>query len=92
MEPIVFFVNAKENEDKVTVTKSQLEEYVKKAYEAGYKDGKNSNQYTTTWAAINTLDSDSGPHIKELGKTKVTEQLYDPSTNKVITREVPYKS
>ena len=90
MEPIVFFVDAKENEDKVTITKSQLEEYVKKAYEAGYKDGKNSNQYTTTWAAINDLDS--GPHIKELGKTKVTEQLYDPSTNKVITREVPYKN
>ena len=90
MEPIVFFVNAKENEDKVTITKSQLEEYVKKAYEAGYKDGKNSNQYTTTWAAINDLDS--GPHVKELGKMKVTEQLYDPSTNKVITREVPYKS
>lgn len=90
MEPIVFFVNAKENEDKVTITKSQLEEYVKKAYEAGYKDGKNSNQYTTTWAAIN--DIDSGLHIKELGKTKVTEQLYDPSTNKVITREVPYKN
>ena len=90
MEPIVFFVNAKENEDKVTITKSQLEEYVKKAYEARYKDGKNSNQYTTTWAAINDLDS--GPHVKELGKMKVTEQLYDPSTNKVITREVPYKS
>ena len=90
MEPIVFFVNAKENEDKVTITKSQLEEYVKKAYEAGYKDGKNSNQYTTTWAAINTLDS--GTHSKEPGTIKVTEQLYDPSTNKVITREVPYKS
>ena len=90
MEPIVFFVNAKENEDKVTITKSQLEEYVKKAYEAGYKDGKNSNQYTTTWAAINNFDS--GPHPKELGTMKVTEQLYDPSTNKVITREVPYKN
>ena len=90
MEPIVFFVNAKENEDKVTLTKSQLEEYVKKAYEAGYKDGKNSNQYTTTWAAINNLDS--GPHPKEPGTIKVTEQLYDPSTNKVITREVPYNS
>ena len=90
MEPIVFFVNAKENEDKVTITKSQLEEYVKKAYEAGYKDGKNSNQYTTTWATINNLDS--GPHPKEPGTIKVTEQLYDPSTNKVITREVPYKS
>ena len=90
MEPIVFFVDAKENEDKVTITKSQLEEYVKKAYEAGYKDGKNSNQYTTTWAAINNLDS--GLHPKEPGTMKVTEQLYDPSTNKVITREVPYKS
>ena len=90
MEPIVFFVNAKENEDKVIITKSQLEEYVKKAYEAGYKDGKNSNQYTTTWADINNLDS--GPHPKEPGTIKVTEQLYDPSTNKVITREVPYKS
>ena len=90
MEPIVFFVNAKENEDKVTITKSQLEEYVKKAYEAGYKDGKNSNQYTTTWAAINNLDS--GSHPNEPGKMKVTEQLYDPSTNKVITREVPYNS
>ena len=90
MEPIVFFVNAKENEDKVTITKSQLEEYVKKAYEAGYKDGKNSNQYTTTWATINNLDS--GPLPKEPGTMKVTEQLYDPSTNKIITREVPYKS
>lgn len=88
MEPIFFFVDAKENEDKVTLTKSQLEEYVKKAYEAGYKDGKNSNQYTTTWA-INNLDS--GSHPKEPREPKVTEQLYDPFTNQVITREVPCK-
>lgn len=88
MEPIFFFVDAKENEDKIALTKSQLEEYVKKAYEGGYKDGKNSNQYTTTWG-INNLDS--GPHPKESGKPKVTEQLYDPFTNKVITREVPCK-
>ena len=89
MEPIIFFVDAKENEDKVELTKSQLEEYVKKAYEAGFKDGQKSNQCTTTWAAINNLDS--GPHVKEPDQPKVIEQYYDQFTDKIITREVPYK-
>ena len=31
MKPRIVCVEAKENEDKVTLTKSQLEEYVKKA-------------------------------------------------------------
>lgn len=90
MEPIVFFVETKENENKVTVTKSQLEEYVKKAYEAGFKDGQKSNQYTTTWAAINNLDS--GPHVKEPDQPKVIQQQFDPITGTVRTREVPYKN
>ena len=85
MEPIFFFVDAKENEDKVTLTKSQLEEYVKKAYEAGYKDGQNSKQYTTTWA-INNLGS--GPHPKEPEQPKVTEQYCDPIDCTIKTREV----
>lgn len=88
MEPIIFFVETKENEDKVTVTKSQLEEYVKKAYEAGFKDGQKSNQCTTTWA-INNLGS--GPHVKEPDQPKVTEQYFDPTTGTVRTREVPCK-
>ena len=90
MEPIVFFIEAKENEDKVTVTKSQLEEYVKKAYEAGFKDGQTANKYpTTTWAAINNLDS--VPNVKEPDQPKVTEQYFDPKTGTVRTREVPFK-
>lgn len=89
MEPIFFFVDAKENEDKVTLTKSQLEEYVKKAYEAGFKDGQKSNQYTPTWN-INNLGS--GPHVKEPDQPKVTEQHYDPITKQIITREVPCKN
>ena len=91
MEPIIFFVDAKENEDKVELTKSQLEEYVKKAYEAGFKDGQTANKYpTTTWAAINNLDS--VPHVKEPDQPKVTEQYYDPFTKKIIPREVPCKN
>ena len=91
MEPIIFFVDAKENEDKVELTKSQLEEYVKKAYEAGFKDGQTANKYpTTTWAAINNLDS--VPHVKEPDQPKVTEQYYDTFTKKIITREVPCKN
>ena len=88
MEPIVFFIEVKENEDKVTVTKSQLEEYVKKAYEAGFKDGQKSNQCTTTWA-INNLGSE--PHVKEPDQPKVIEQQFDPITGIVRTREVPFK-
>ena len=84
MEPIFFFVDAKENEDKITLTKSQLEEYVRKAYQAGFQDGQNSNRYTTTFG--------SGPHIKEPEQPKVTEQYYDPFTKKIITREVPCKN
>ena len=89
MEPIVFFIETKENEDKVTVTKSQLEEYVKKAYEAGFKDGQKSNQCTTTWA-INNLGSD--PHVKEPDQPKVIEQQFDPITGTIKTREVHYKN
>ena len=89
MEPIIFFVETKENEDKVTVTKSQLEEYVKKAYEAGFKDGQKSNQCTTTWA-INNLGSD--PHVKEPDQPKVIEQQFDPITGTIKTREVHYKN
>lgn len=88
MEPIIFFVETKENENKVTITKSQLEEYVKKAYEAGFNDGQKSNQFTTTWA-INNLGS--GPHVKEPDQPKVTEQYFDPTTGTVRTREVPFK-
>lgn len=91
MEPIIFFVDSKENEDKVELTKSQLEEYVKKAYEAGFKDGQTANKYpTTTWAGINNLGS--GPHVKEADQPKVIEQYYDQFTDKIITREVPYKN
>lgn len=88
MEPIIFFVDAKENEDKVELTKSQLEEYVKKAYEAGFKDGQKSNQCTNTFG-INNLGS--VPHVKEPDQPKVIEQYYDQFTDKIITREVPYK-
>ena len=91
MEPIIFFVDAKENEDKVELTKSQLEEYVKKAYEAGFKDGQTANKYpTTTWAAINNLDS--VPHVKEPDQPKVIEQQFDPITGTIKTREVHYKN
>ena len=89
MKPIIFFVDAKENEDKVTLTKSQLEEYVKKAYEAGFKDGQNFNQCTATWA-MNNLGS--GPHVKELDQPKATEQYFDPTTGTIKTREVHYKN
>lgn len=89
MEPIVFFIESKENEDKVTVTKSQLEEYVKKAYEAGFKDGQTANKYPTTTWAINNLGSD--PHVKEPDQPKVIEQQFDPITGTVRTREVPFK-
>lgn len=82
MEPIFFFVETKENEDKVTLTKSQLERYVKKAYQAGYKDGQNSK------LGINNLGS--GPHIKEPEQPKVTEQYFDPTTGTVRTRKVPF--
>lgn len=88
MEPIIFFVETKENEDKVTLTKSQLEEYVKKAYEAGFNDGQKSNQSTTTWA-INNLGS--GPHVKEPDQPKVIEQQFDPITGTIKTREVHFK-
>ena len=89
MEPIIFFVDAKENEDKVTLTKSQLEEYVKKAYEAGFKDGQKSNQYATIWD-MNNLSS--GPHVKEPDQPKVIEQQFDPITGTIKTREVHYKN
>ena len=89
MEPIIFFVDSKENEDKVALTKSQLEEYVKKAYEAGFKDGQKLNQCTNTFG-INNLGS--CPHVKEPDQPKVTEQYYDPFTKKIITREVPCKN
>ena len=89
MEPIIFFVDAKENEDKVELTKSQLEEYVKKAYEAGFKDGQTANKYPTTTWAINNIGSDT--HIKEPDQPKVTEQYFDPTTGTVSTREVPLK-
>ena len=89
MEPIIFFVDSKENEDKVELTKSQLEEYVKKAYEAGFKDGQKLNQCANTFG-INNLGS--GPHVKEPDQPKVTEQYYDPFTKKIITREVPCKN
>ena len=88
MKPIIFFVDAKENEDKVTLTKSQLEEYVKKTYETGFKDGQKSNQCTTTWA-MNNLGS--GPHVKELDQPKATEQYFDPTTGTIKTRKVPFK-
>lgn len=89
MEPIIFFVDAKENEDKVELTKSQLEEYVKKAYEAGFKDGQKSNQCTNTFG-INNLGS--GPHVKEPDQSKVIETYYDQFTDKIMTREVPCKN
>ena len=89
MEPIIFFVDTKENEDKVTLTKSQLEEYVKKAYEAGFKDGQKFNQCTNNFG-INNLGS--GPHVKEPDQPKVIETYYDQFTDKIITREVPYKN
>ena len=89
MEPIIFFVDSKENEDKVELTKSQLEEYVKKAYEAGFKDGQKLNQCANTFG-INNLGS--GQHVKEPDQPKVTEQYYDPFTKKIITREVPCKN
>lgn len=89
MEPIIFFVDAKENEDKVELTKIQLEEYVKKAYEAGFNDGQKLNQCTNTFG-INNLGS--GPHVKEADQPKVIEQYYDQFTDKIITREVPYKN
>ena len=89
MEPIIFFVDAKENEDKVTLTKSQLEEYVKKSYEAGFKDGQKSNQCANTFG-INNLGS--GPHVKELDQPKATEQYFDPTTGTIKTREVHYKN
>lgn len=89
MEPIIFFVDSKENEDKVELTKSQLEEYVKKAYEAGFKDGQKLNQCANNFG-INNLGS--GPHVKEPNQPKVTELYYDQFTDKVITREVPCKN
>lgn len=89
MEPIIFFVDSKENEDKVELTKSQLEEYVKKAYEAGFKDGQKLNQCTNTFG-INNLGS--GPHVKEAEQAKVTERHYDPFTDEIIIREVPCKN
>ena len=89
MEPIVFFIEAKENENKVTITKKQLEEYVKKAYEAGFKDGQTANKYPTTTWAINNLGS--APNVKEPDQPKVTEQYFDPTTGTVRTREVPFK-
>lgn len=89
MEPIIFFVDAKENEDKVTLTKNQLEEYVKKAYEAGFKDGQKLNQCTNTFG-INNLGS--GPHVKEPDQPKVIEQQFDPITGTIKTREVHYKN
>lgn len=89
MEPIIFFVDSKENEDKVELTKSQLEEYVKKAYEAGFKDGQKLNQCPNTFG-INNLGS--GPHVKEPEQAKVTERHYDPFTDEIIIREVPCKN
>lgn len=89
MEPIIFFVDSKENEDKVELTKSQLEEYVKKAYEAGFNDGQKLNQCTNTFG-INNLGS--GPHVKEPDKPKATERHYDPFTDEIIIREVPCKN
>ena len=89
MEPIICFVDAKENEDKVSLTKNQLEEYIKKAYEAGFKDGQKSNQYTNTFG-INNLGS--GPHVKEPDQPKVIEQQFDPITGTIKTREVHYKN
>ena len=89
MEPIIFFVDSKENEDKVELTKSQLEEYVKKAYEAGFNDGQKLNQCTNTFG-INNLDS--VPHVKEPDQPKVIEQQFDPITGTIKTREVHYKN
>ena len=89
MEPIIFFVDSKENEDKVSLTKNQLEEYVKKAYEAGFKDGQKLNQCATTFG-VNNLGS--GPHVKEPDQPKVIEQQFDPITGTIKAREVHYKN
>lgn len=69
MKPFIIFKELKDN--KVELTKEEIEELISQAYNQGYTDGKKDNNYIYT-AAPTWND----PHIKNPNDVTITPFVY----------------
>lgn len=92
MKPFIIFKELKDN--KVELTKEELEELIMQAYNQGYTDGKKDNNYiypvTPTWnnpCVKNPNDVTTTPFVYQTPVTCNTSE--DNNCNSVKTEKAP---